>query len=171
MKTICIKTNNTKASSYILESLNKAQLDNTYCSLHKFKIYNNIFIHYTGKNTELFLCTISHLLVFLVFEFYENKILNKILKHEYFYFDCFEKNEILEIIQNNLNVNIDYFTKKEEILFNIFYNFLKSEKVLYLQGFVTFRIKEYIDELEYIVEDGINQYLIERNMEIEDNIA
>ncbi len=153
MKTICIKTNNLKAASYILETLNNTHLENTYCSIHKFKIYNNIFIHYTGQNTEAFLSAISHILVFLVFEIYEKKIINKILQHEYFYFDSIEKKEILDIIENNISFNFDDFTRKEDILFNIFYNFLENQKILYLQGFVTFRIKEYINELENIIEE------------------
>lgn len=162
MKTICIKTNSSKAINYLLENLNCLNLDDVYFSCHKFNLYTNVFIHYKGKKLELFLSSISHILVFLVFDLYEKNIIQKIFKHEYFYFDNIEKSQILEILEINSTDNIENFTNKENILFNIFYNFLKSEDVLYLQGFVNFRIKKYIDELEYLLEDAINQYLLEK---------
>lgn len=161
MKSICIKTNNSKAIDYLLENLNCLKLDNVYFSCHKFKLYTNVFIHYKGKNLELFLSSISHILVFLVFDLYEKIITKKIFEHEYFYFDNIEKSQILEIVESNL-ADIEDFTNKETILFNIFYNFLKKEDVLYLQGFIAFRIKKYINKLENLLEDAINQYLLEK---------
>ena len=162
MKTVCIKTNNSKAINYLLENLNCLNLDDVYFSCHKFNLYTNIFIHYKGKNLELFLSSISHILVFLVFDLFENIITKKIFEHEYFYFDNIEKSQILEITENNLVNNIETFTNKENILFNIFYNFLKKEDILYLQGFLAFRSKKYINELENVLEEAINEYLIEK---------
>ena len=162
MKTVCIKTTNLNITNYLLDNLNKLKIDNMFISSHKFKVYNNIFIHYKGKNLELFLSTISHVLVFLIFNFYEEDILKRILHQEYFYFDKNEKSEILSIVQNNIKENIDLFTNKEEILFNIIYKYLKQENKIYLKGFTNFRIKKYIDELESIIDDSVNQYLIEK---------
>ena len=162
MKTVCIKTTNLNITNYLLDNLNKLKIDNMFISSHKFKVYNNIFIHYKGKNLELFLSTISHVLVFLIFNFYEEDILKRILHQEYFYFDKNEKSEILSIAQNNIKENIDLFTNKEEILFNIIYKYLKQENKVYLKGFTNFRIKKYIDELESIIDDSVNQYLIEK---------
>ena len=93
MKTICIKTNNYKYLNYLLENIKKIDLDDVYFSCHKFKIYNNIFIHYKGNNLELFLSTISNILVFLVLDNYENIVIKRILQHDYFYFDSIQKNK------------------------------------------------------------------------------
>ena len=162
MKTVCIKTNNLEVTNYLLENLKQLKLDNIYISFHKFKIFDNIFIHYKGKNLELFLSTISHILVFLVFNIYEEDIFKKILHQEYFYFDELEKKDILCIVKNNMKDNINIFTDKEKVLFNIFYDQIKKESKLYLKGFLNFRIKNYIKELEFIIENAINEYLIEK---------
>ena len=55
MKSICIKTNNTNTLEYLLNELNSIDLDNICFSTNKFKHYKNIIIHYTGKDTKLFL--------------------------------------------------------------------------------------------------------------------
>lgn len=162
MKTICIKTNNIKAIDYLLNTLENIELNDVYFSCHKFNIYNNIFIHYTGNNLEIFLSTISNLLVFLVLDVFEQIVTKKILQDEYFYFDTIERKQILDKI-NDINLeDIEHFTIKENILFNAFYNFLKDNDKLYLKGFLTFRIKDYFDELKRITDDAVNRYLIER---------
>ncbi len=49
MKSICIKMTNPKAIEYLLEKLNTTLHDNVYFSCKKFKIYNNVIIHYIRK--------------------------------------------------------------------------------------------------------------------------
>lgn len=162
MKTLCIKTNNQKAIDYLLTNLKKIKLEDIYFSCHKFKVYNNILIHYKGTNLELFLSTISNILSFLVLDIYEDIITRKILQSEYFYFDNIEKNDILDKFQNICLTDIENFETKENILFNTFYNFFKYNNKLYLKGFISFRLKKYIEELEKIIDDAVNQYLIEK---------
>ena len=162
MKTICIKTNHTKSINYLLENLKNLKLDDVYFSCHKFNVYNNILIHYKGNNLELFLSTISNILVFLVLDIYENTIISNILHRDYFYFDNIEKKKILDKTKNICYDDIEIFTKKESILFNTFYRFLKENDKLFLKGFITFRLKKYISELEKSIDTAINSYLIEK---------
>ncbi len=162
MKTLCIKTNNQKAIDYLLTNLKKIKLDDVYFSCHKFKVYNNIVIHYKGNNLELFLSTISNILAFLVVDIYEDIITRKVLQTEYFYFDNVERKEVLEKFRNICLSDIENFETKENILFNTFYNFFKYDNKLYLKGFISFRLKKYIEALEKIVDDAVNQYLIEK---------
>lgn len=159
MKTVCIKTNNSKAINYLLEKLKNIKLDDVYFSCYKFKIYNNIFIHYKGSDLNYFLSHVSTILSCLVLENFEDTILKKILYHEYFYFDAIEKNQILNNIQNNI---IDIVEDRESLLFHSFYNFLENNNKLYLKGFITFRLKNYINELSKIIDNAINEYLIEK---------
>ncbi len=162
MKTICIKTNNTKAINYLLEDIKKIELDNVYLSCHKFKIYNNIFIHYTGVDEEIFLENISQIISSLVLHIYENNILGKILQYEYFYFDSIERRQILDKVHDIIGEDANISNKLEKILFNAFYNFFISNTKLYLNGFITFRVKKYIEELEKIIDDAVSQYVIEK---------
>lgn len=162
MKTLCIKTNHPKAINYLLEKLKNLELDDVCFSYHKFKIYHNIIIHYKGKDIELFLSTISHLLVFLVLDLFEDTITRKILQNEYFYFDSTEKKQILDKIEEIYLDEPSRVSNKENTLFQIFYDFMNHNPKLFLKGFITFRLKKYIYVLENIIDYAVNQYLIEK---------
>lgn len=167
MKSLCIKTNNKKAINYLLDNLNKIDLKDVYFSCHKFNIYNNIFIHYKGTEENLFFSTIANILSFLVLDVYEDSITRNILQKEYFYFDKFEKSIVLDKFYENRLESTEDFEIKENILSEAFYNFFKDNKTsvctkLYLKGFITFRLKKYIDELESSIDSSVNQYLIEK---------
>lgn len=167
MKSLCIKTNNKKAIDYLLDNLNKIDLKDVYFSCHKFSIYNNIFIHYKGTDENLFFSNISNILSFLVLDIYEDSITGNILQKEYFYFDKLEQSIVLDKFYENRLENIEDFEVKENILFEAFYGFFKSSNSsvcckLYLKGFITFRLKKYIDELEVGIDSSVNQYLVEK---------
>ena len=162
MKTICIKTNNKDAINYLLENFESLQLEDVCFSCHKFKVYNNILIRYKGKDVKLFLSTVSNILSNLVFDNFEDDFIKLILNQEYFYFDAFEKKQIIDKTNEIYFDDIEALTTKESILFNTFYNFLKNNTKLYLKGFLTFRLKRYFEELEKTVDSAINQYLIEK---------
>lgn len=114
MKTICIKTNNEISKNYLLENLKHIHLDDIYISSHKFKIFNNIFIHYKGENIELFLSSISIILSSLVFDIYEKNIIKNIFYREYFYFDNIEQKEILENIEKTSFEDIRIICRKRK---------------------------------------------------------
>ena len=167
MKSLCIKTNNNKAIDYLLDNLNTIDLKDVYFSCHKFSIYNNIFVHYKGTDENLFFSTISNILSFLVLDIYEDSITRNILQKEYFYFDKFEQSVVLDKLYENRLESIEAFEIKENILFEAFYAFFKNCESnicckLYLKGFITFRLKDYIDELEAEIDSSVNQYLIEK---------
>ena len=94
MKSICIKTNNTKNINYLLKLLKNSNLQKTYYSINKFKHYNNLIIHYKDDNTDNFISTISELLSFLVIEDYEIRLLKRLILSNYFYFDTQERSTL-----------------------------------------------------------------------------
>ena len=162
MKTVCIKTNNSRAIDYLLKNLKELNLDDVYFSCHKFKVFNNVFIHYRGNNIEVFLSYICNILSSLILDVFEDIILKKLLTHEYFYFDSIEKKHILENIQEIFLDSGDTSNDREDILFDTFYDFLENNNKLYLKGFMTFRQKKYTQELEKTIDSAVNQYLIEK---------
>ena len=162
MKTLCIKTNNPDAIDYLLKNLKTLALDDVCFSCHKFKVYHNIIIHYQGNDLPLFLNTISNLLVFLVLDLFENIMTRKILQREYFYFDTMEKKQILNKIEDIYYEDTEKLCAKKDALFHCFYDFLEKNNTIFLKGFITFRLKKYVYELESILDDAVNQYLIEK---------
>ena len=163
MKSVCIKTNNQNVIDYLLKSLNNIKLDCIYYSYLKFRLYQNIIIHYTGLDSDSFICEISKILSRLVIDEFEEDFLKKIIIHEYFYFDSFERNKIL----NNIFYLSDSndFTFKENLLYNSFYTALSSNSKLFLDGFIPFRIQEYLNYLLKKVDDSVNRFLVDREYE------
>lgn len=162
MKTLCIKTNNLKTINYLLDNLQQLNLNNLYFSCHKFKVFTNIFIHYKGEDETSFISEISNILTFLILDNFEYHIMKRKLQKEHFYFDAVVREQILDKATNICIEDIKAFEAKEDILFDTFYSFLSCHKKLYLEGFITFRLKQYINELEKILDTAINQYLIEK---------
>ena len=162
MKTICIKTNNENAINYLLKTLKKINLQDVHFSYKEFKIFKNIFIHYKGSNLNIFLFKISDILSSLVLEIYEKDIANRILSCDYFYFNSMEKKEIISKLDNLCDEDIKTFLLKKEKLSNIFYKLLEQNKKVYLKGIITFRVNDYLKELQNQIDSAVNQYLIER---------
>lgn len=162
MKKVCIKTNNKYAIDYLLESLENVNLKDVHFLCKKFKTFNNIIIFYKGKNLDLFLCSIAELLSSLVMELYETDILYQILTNEYFYFNNIEKNDVLDKLEDICIDDEDSYIFKEQTLFDTFFNFLKENDKLYLKGFITFRLCDYVQKLQSQVDTAVNQYLIEK---------
>ena len=163
MKSLCIKTNNSDLLKYLLNELKELEIADVCFSLHQFKHYKNIIIHYTGENETLFLEKISSILSLLVIDELEETFINKIILEHYFYFDCNERKDILnlcfDIMSNDFS---DIFDKKFKLLYNVFYNFLLDNKSLYLQGFTNFRLKSYFKVLDDIVAEAVNCFVVEK---------
>ena len=90
-------------------------------------------------------------------------MLESIIKNNYFYFDFNERKQILklcfEITENDF---YDAFDKKINSLYNSFYEFILENKSIVLQGFINFRVKDYLKILDNVVNEAVNNYIIEK---------
>lgn len=163
MKSLCIKTNNSKLIEYLLNELKYLELNDICFSIQKFKHYQNIIIHYKGSNNYIFLDKISSILSLLVIDELEEDFINKLLIQNYFYFDINERKNItdicFDIMSENFSTNFD---KKFKVLYDSFYEFLLDNKNLYLKGFTNFRLKKYFNILDDLVTKAVNSYVIEK---------
>lgn len=160
MKSICIKTNKETEINYLLNAINDVHLDKVYYSNLKFKNYQNIIIHYKGNDYSKFISKISRILANLVIDVCEENILKKVISYEYFYFDYIEKSKILDFIYDMQNK--DDRQKKYTILYKIFHSYILNNKKIYIEGFIPFRVKKYIDFLSKNVDSAVNSFLIDR---------
>ena len=163
MKSLCIKTNDSNVISYLLNELKYSKLENIYFSENQFKYYKNVIIHYVGNDFPSFYSKISSILSFLVIDELEEDFLKRILLQNYFYFNSQEREQILtfcfDIFADDY---ISCFDKKFQILNDGFYDFIKNHKVLYLDGFIYFRLKPYFSILDDTVNNAVNHFLIEK---------
>lgn len=162
MKTICIKTNNKNVIDYLLSQFKNIKLQDVYFSCKKFKVFSNIFIHYKGSNLKLFLYNITEIFSSLIFNFYEIDIAKRIISNDYFYFNIIEQNEILLKFHYLCDNDKNAFSSKKASLKNSFYKILENTNKIYLKGIVTFRLSDYIKELQNQIDLAVNQYLIEK---------
>lgn len=165
MKSICIKITNTKTAEYLLEKLYTFQLDEVYFSCKKFKIYQNIIIHFKGKNEKVFLKNISEMLSFLIIDLFEENIIKNLIKSEYFYFDKMEQCQIANITYEDLNnreESLYEFEKRIKLLKNSFYDYLLYNNSIVLKGFITFRLKKYFECILEQIDKSVNKFIIEK---------
>ena len=159
MKSFCFKTNNTQILNYLLNRIQEIDFENLIYSQNQFKIYKNITIHYIGNNNNKFYDFLTELIGKVVIEFYEEKMLKQLINYNYFYFDEYEKNKILENCMQLIESEM-YNTKLLDNK-NI-KEYVKENKAMILDGFVYFRLKAYLEYLDEIVDNGVNQFIIEK---------
>ena len=159
MKSFCFKTNNTQILNYLLNRIQEIDFENLIYSQNQFKIYKNITIHYMGNNNNKFYDFLTELIGEVVIEFYEEKILKQLINYNYFYFDEYEKNKILENCMQLIEPEM-YNTKLLDNK-NI-KEYVKENKAMVLDGFVYFRLKAYLEYLDEVVDSGVNKFIIEK---------
>ncbi len=148
MKSLCIKTNNSDLIHYLL---------------NEFKNYKNVIIHYSGNNESLFLSKVSSILCFLVIDELEEDLLKRLILQNYFYFDGNERNKILTLCFDIMADDFSkLFDKKFKLLYDIFYHFLSTHRSIVLNGFINFRVKNYLSLLDDIVNEAVNHFVIEK---------
>lgn len=163
MKSFCIKTNNIQIINYLLKNLEISPLENIYFVYKEFKNFKNVIIHYTGLETNTFFTLLSEIITNCILYFYEPLLLKKILNFNFFYFDSYEqdliKENCLKYISQQEIQNIKY--RKNEIYTEVL-KYIIENKYMILDGFVSFRLENYIYTLEEIVDYNVNEYVIEK---------
>jgi len=121
---------------------------------------------YRGNRT--FVEQLSQVLADYLITAYDGMLLNRIAKKNYGYLKANERKEIIQIAQkkikeNNQNI-IDTVIRirRKNLVTKKLADFLNQSNHIILEGFVTFRMQEYVKELEDIMDWAVRQYLIEK---------
>lgn len=160
MKSLCIKTNNSNIINYLTEDFNKLNLSDVYISISTFKIYKNVIIHYKGTDIDLFINSISSLLANAIILFFEEQLINNIINSEFFYFTPCEKNSIKSLALSTLKSDFANYYYNYNCIFTSLATYISENKSLILNGFVYFRLKEYVSSLENFVSCCVNDFII-----------
>ena len=162
MKSIALKTNNPQTIKYLENELNNLNLDDCFFSFRNFKHYNNIIIHYVGNDEKKFINKISNLLSFLVIYEYEDVFLKNLIYRNYFYFSKSEREIILNNCFNIMVESDNCLSNKFKIINQEFNNYIQNNKKIFLSGFINFKLKNYLDVLNEIIEEAVNSFIIEK---------
>lgn len=163
MNSICIKTNNSNTINTLLNNLENIELDNIYLSQNNFKNYQNVIVHYRGNSIDLFYSKLAEVLSNIITNSYEKQIVKRIINSNYFYFNDIEKSKISEICLESLNddENLE-FSNRKNIIFISFLKYIIYNKTMVLDGFINFRLKDYMSILDDAVDYSVSKYLVER---------
>jgi len=162
MKSMCIKSNNKYIIDYLLKEFSNIDLDSVYLSNHHFKIYDNVIIHYTGNNIDIFYKNLCDILTKCILFFYEKTKLKNILSYNYFYFNDIETKQILDDCIDLLNSDINVYNEKYNLIYTAVTEYVKEHHSIVLNGFVNFRLKSYKELLDYNIDICVSNYLIEK---------
>jgi len=161
MKSLCIKTNNSEIIHYLLEKFACFNMENVFFRENQFCYYKNIIIHYTGHYEDEFINHLGNILTECVLTFYEEKLLHKNLRYNYFYFDEEEQSEILKLTQNILT-DYESNSQRNSLILPEISKYISEHHNLNLTGFVHFRLKEYLSLLDKVIDEAVNKYIIEK---------
>ena len=163
MSSLCIKTNNKNILEYLQNEFSSFNMLNTFYSKKEFKNYKNIIIHYTGIDKELFYTKLATILSYLVIDYFETNIIKQILNSNYFYFEESEFNTILNLCEENLCDSSEFsLPNRQLLLFDIFYKYISTHHSIVLSGFINFRLSNYRELLEDLIDLSVNEFIIER---------
>lgn len=162
IKSFCIKSNNKEVLNYLLSSFKGSSPDNFYLSKNKFKIYNNIILHYTGNDDTIFYNYISSLIQHTILKYYEPKIIHNTINFDYFYFTDSEKEDIFNITQAMLDENSSISSSRLNVLYHLCHKYVEYNKAMILDGFINFRLKEYSSILNDIISEAAGTFTIQK---------
>ncbi len=125
-------------------------------------------VHKNSNQYELLKLHVSNALAEHVIQQYEEKLLIRIINSNYGYFSSSEKKDILrisqKIIKNDDKVffNTLFQLRRRNMIVKKFMEYFEGSSSIILDGFINFRLKDYIKELEDIADNAVDDFLIER---------
>ena len=74
-----------------------------------------------------------------------------------------EQKKVLDICFEILTDEKEFsLTNRQQLLFNNFYEYININKNIFLDGFITFRLKNYIEFLDSVLDIAVNKFIVER---------
>lgn len=104
--------------------------------------------------------SVAKILTELVLTAYEKRILQGIIKNNYLYFTHEERLLILEKAMALLGAS--HPNRRKNTVLQLIFDYLETERLLILEGFIRFRLRTYLEELNDAVEQAVDEYLAEK---------
>jgi len=152
-----------KSINYSIKEIDLEGVTSVVCNIEE-----EALISKNSNKYELLKYHVSNALAEHVIQQYEEKLLNRIINSNYGYFSLSEKKEILhislKIIKNDDKVfyNTLFQIRRRNMIVKKLMEYFEGSSSIILDGFVNFRLKEYIKELEDIIDNAVDDFLIER---------
>lgn len=158
MKSLCIKVIGEEKEQFLLERLERAPI-NIYISNYRFKIYDNVIVHFCGESIEAFYEVMARIIKEYIEYFFEKDIIKKNINKNYFYLNELEREYIFNITNRILELPDTKIGNKNKLLIRIIKEYITENKSIVIDGFANFRIKKYKEILENIIDVSVCSYL------------
>lgn len=115
----------------------------------------------------VYLNNVANAICEIILNHWEKVILENIIRESYYYFSPEERDIILSYAleyisgDNPARGNIYYKKRKERILDELS-EFLNTNNYIVIDGFIRFRLKDYVNELYEAAEQAVDEFLMER---------
>lgn len=153
-----------KKINYSINEVSTEGTTSIICSINDGKLYKEKSIE-SYKALKLYM---SNALADYIIRQYEERLLNRIVNSNYCYFNTTEKKEILgkalAIIRNEDKnfFNSLFLIRRRNVIIRRLMDYFENSNNLILDGFVNFRLKDYIKDLEEIVDKAVDDFLMDR---------
>lgn len=162
MHSLCIKINNTNILNDLYFAISNSNILGLKLKKNKFKIYHNIIIHFNKNNQNDFFNFLAQNLCRIIITYFEPKLIKRFVNLNYFYFNDEDKKIILDEYKLIKDKDIYDEVYVNNIIQNEVIKYITVNKTLILTGFVNFRINNYLNYLEKIASESVNQYIIDK---------
>lgn len=153
-----------KKIEYSIDEVNSEGSTSIICSINGDKSFSKKSVQmYDALRVH-----VSNALADYIMRQYEEKLIVRIINSNYCYFNAAEKKEILNIavriIRNDDKnfLNSLFQIRRRNVIVRKLLDYFEGSNNLILDGFVNFRLKDYIKDLEEIVDKAVDDFLMER---------
>lgn len=153
-----------KKINYSINEVNAEGSTSIICSINDGKFYREKSIE-SYKILKLYM---SNALADYIIRQYEERLITRIINSNYCYFNTAEKKEILEkaltVVRNEDKnfFNSLFLIRRRNVIVRQLMDYFENSNNIILDGFVNFRLKDYIKDLEEIVDKAVDDFLMDR---------
>lgn len=125
---------------------------------------------YSEEETRvIFKHYIANVVSDLILNNWERVLLLDIIRQNYYYFTADEQHMIFQIalkhlnhgMENNDETFVEYLARKSLVLQKLL-EYLQSNDRLIIEGFIKFRLKDYLQELYAVADKAVDDYMLEK---------
>jgi len=153
-----------KKINYSIDEVDSDGSTSIICRIDDGKLYKEKSVQ-SYKTLKIL---VSNALADYIIRQYEEKLISRIINGNYCYFNAVEKKEILnkalKIVRNEERtfLNTLFQIRRRNVIVRKLLDYFENTDSLILDGFVNFRLKDYIKDLEEIVDKAVDDFLMER---------
>ncbi len=153
-----------KKINYTINEMNSNGSTSIICAVNNSRFYREK----SAESYKVLKTYISNALADYIIRQYEERLLTRIINGNYCYFNSVERKEILSralnIIRNEDKtlINSIFQIRRRNVIVRRLMDYFENSNNIILDGFVNFRLKEYIKDLEEVIDKAVDDFLMDR---------